>query len=260
MWLLVFAGFLWVAGVNCTATDKITQHILSDVVALASELEELKQDVAWLRTMRHIEEENGRSGRQLSPRVNNTGPVYTTYNIWGRRHCPTSSEEIYSGVAGGEYYSHTGGASDFQCLPMDPIYARTAPNEQSTRGLMYPVQYMGSWPNNAAYTASVNHDVPCAVCRARRSTHITVPARNVCPSGWTLEYKGFLLAAYQHSSSYDRSQYICVDELFETVPSTGSSVYAAQLFPAEGKCTSGGGLPCSPYIEGYELTCAVCSI
>ncbi|KAI8513820.1 hypothetical protein Bbelb_081440 [Branchiostoma belcheri] len=257
MWI-VFAAFLSVAGVKCATTDKITQHILSDVVALASSLEELKQDVAWLRTVRHIGEENVRSNRPLT--ANTTGPVYTTYNLWGRRHCPAPSEEIYSGVAGGDYYSHPGGASDFQCLPMDPIYARTAPGTQSTRGLMYPVQYKGSWSNNAAYTAAINHDVPCAVCRVPRSTHMVVPARNVCPSGWTLEYKGFLLAAYQHSSSYDRSQFICVDELFETVPSTGTDVSAALLFPAEGKCTSGGGLPCSPYIEGYELTCAVCSI
>ncbi|KAI8480744.1 hypothetical protein Bbelb_415370 [Branchiostoma belcheri] len=257
---VAFATFLWVTGVTCFGTDAITQHVLSDVAALASELEELKQDVALLKTTRHIKQENERIKRQWPLGINITGPVYTTYVIWGKRHCPTSSEEIYSGVAGGESYNHIGGASDFQCLPMDPIYARTTPGDQSTRGLMYPVEYEGSWSNNPTYSAAVQHDVPCAVCRARRSTHIMVPARNICPSGWTQEYKGFLMAAYQHSSSYYRSQYICVDEAFETVPSTGANTDGARLYPTEGKCTSGGGLPCSPYIDGYELTCTVCTI
>ena len=36
--------------------------------------------------------------------------------------CPPTASTLYSGVAGGSYYTHTGTAVDPLCLPHDPQY------------------------------------------------------------------------------------------------------------------------------------------
>ena len=81
-----------------------------------------------------------------------------------------------------------------------------------------------------------------------------MPARNVCPSGWTEEYHGYLMTAhYNHKSTRD---YICVDREAEYVPRSQANQDGALLYLVEGVC---GSLPCLPYVNGRELTCAVCT-
>ena len=87
-----------------------------------------------------------------------------------------------------------------------------------------------------------------------RGSMLMMPARNDCPSGWTEEYKGYLMTAYhghQHSTDF-----ICVDGDPEYVPGSHANKNGALLYPVEGVC---GSLPCLPYVSGRELTCAVCT-
>ena len=81
-----------------------------------------------------------------------------------------------------------------------------------------------------------------------------MPARNDCPSGWTEEYDGYLMAEYY--SHGRQSDYICVDENAEYVHGTRANRDGALLYPVEARC---GSLPCRPYVSGRELTCAVCT-
>ena len=53
-----------------------------------------------------------------------TGPKSggATYIRWGKSSCPTSSEEVYSGIAAGSHYSHSGGGTNYLCMPKVPEY------------------------------------------------------------------------------------------------------------------------------------------
>ena len=102
-----------------------------------------------------------------------------------------------------------------------------------------------------------NHEAPCVICFVKsRGSMLIMPARNDCPSGWTEEYHGYLMTEeYRHKSS---KVFICVDSVPEYVPGSGSKGNHAHalLYPVEGRC---GSLPCLPYVNGRELTCAVCT-
>jgi hypothetical protein len=82
-----------------------------------------------------------------------------------------------------------------------------------------------------------------------------IPARNVCPSGWNLEYKGYLMSAY-YGNNNGRTQFICVDGNAEGTTGSQSSQDGAVLYFVESIC---GSLPCPPYATGKELTCVVCT-
>ena len=81
-----------------------------------------------------------------------------------------------------------------------------------------------------------------------------MPARNDCPSGWTEEYHGYLMAEY-HAAKHS-TEFICVDGNPEYVHGSKQNKNGALLYLVEGVC---GSLPCLPYVEGRELTCAVCT-
>ncbi len=100
-----------------------------------------------------------------------------------------------------------------------------------------------------------DHDAPCAVCYTKsRGSHVMIPARNVCPSGWTLEYKGYLMSGYRGHKG--RTQFICVDGNAEATTGSQGNADGALLHFVESAC---GSLPCPPYANGNELTCAVCT-
>ena len=101
-----------------------------------------------------------------------------------------------------------------------------------------------------------NHDrdVPCAVCYVtQRSTVYMVPAKYTCPSGWTREYYGFLMAEHHNHSP---SQFTCVDTAFKSVIDSSKNHDGLLFFFVEGRC---GSLPCPPYDNTRELSCAVCT-
>ncbi len=53
-----------------------------------------------------------------------------------------------------------------------------------------------------------------------------------------------------------RTQFVCVDGNAEGTIGSQSDQDGALLYFAESKC---GSLPCPPYADGKELTCAVCT-
>ena len=166
-----------------------------------------------------------------------------------------------TGYAGGSYANHKGRAVNTLCLPRHPIYNKTQPGVQGGvgRGYVYGVEYEFDSSNSidAKYTELKNQEMSCAVCRAPRSTVLMVPGRNICYDGWTQEYRGYLIAGdYDFNAA---TKYECMDENPETVSDqvTGSN-NGAWFFFVESRCT--GSLPCPPYVDGNELTCAVCTL
>ncbi|CAB4016173.1 Hypothetical predicted protein [Paramuricea clavata] len=178
------------------------------------------------------------------------GSVYTR---WGRKSCRSGTTLLYSGVMGGSHYTHNGGGSNHLCMPLDPIYSKTVSGNQGY-SYVYGIEYeMNShaplFPKNLH-----DHEAVCAVCFAEsRGSQVMIPARNVCPKGWTREYNGYLMSEH---ISHKRSQFICVDGAPEARQGTQANLNGGLLYVVEGYC---GALPCLPYVQGSELTCAVCT-
>ena len=69
------------------------------------------------------------------------GKSGATYIRWGRTTCPgNGSSDVYSGYAGGSFYTHKDAAASMVCLPKDPIWKRYDDATQSG-GLMYGAEY-----------------------------------------------------------------------------------------------------------------------
>ena len=179
----------------------------------------------------------------------------TVYVRWGHTQCPSTAQLVYSGRAGGAHHTHSGGGSNPQCLPLDPNFLTPISNGPQHRDYMYGAEYFTYGDSNSPGNAAHFSDVPCAVCHvSNRTAAYMVPAKYTCPSGWTREYYGYLMTEYYKAH---RVQYICVDNAFKFVPGSASVKFNGMLLHfIEGRC---GSLPCLPYDETKELSCAVCT-
>lgn len=157
------------------------------------------------------------------------------------------------GKSVGGFYNNKGGTSDILCLPNNPEYLFTASGRQDKRSALVDVEYdtSGFPPANSVH----NHAMPCSVCMAPgRPTQLMLPGRRTCPSPhWTLEYSGYLQST---KKNWYRTVVICLDESPEAVPDSGSNDSGAELIHMEYRCREN----CGNYEDGYELTCAVCTI
>ena len=193
-----------------------------------------------------IKGQKGQNGVIIDNQLPSSGG--TVYVRWGHDRCPISAERVYTGRVGGSFYLHKGGGSDPQCLPQDPIYLQSINGSQ--RAYMYGAEY-----ETIVDIKNVDDlDVPCAVCYvSQRSSVYMVPAKYICPSGWTREYYGYLMASYY---DFYRTQYTCVDSELKAIAGSTLNLDGFLFYPVEGKC---GSLPCPPYNNNRELSCAVCT-
>eukprot|EP00058_Branchiostoma_floridae_P013331 XP_002598819.1 hypothetical protein BRAFLDRAFT_74504 [Branchiostoma floridae] len=200
----------------------------------------------------HVQGPAGEQGERGAD-GNGGGSVYIR---WGRTTCPndTDTSIIYDGIAGGTLHSHSGGGANYVCLPKEPEWGVFTDGNQGT-AYMYGAEYELTLGNNPFQGASLhNHDVPCAVCHVlSRGSKLMIPARLSCPSGWTREYKGYLMTEYLN---YHRSEFVCMDGEPEARPGGHVNENGALFYPVEGNC---GSLPCPNYVQGRELTCVVCT-
>ena len=179
----------------------------------------------------------------------NTGG--TVYTHWGSTSCPSPSTLVYSGRAGGSFYSHVGSGSNYLCLPDNPEYYSDG-KPTTYPAYVYASEYE-TW-GTEIQAATVNQNVPCAVCNTPLKATLMVPAKITCPTGWTREYDGFLMASYWAAQA---KTFVCVDKNPELVPGEaadhdGAAFYRSRL----GDCF---GLDCPPYDTKKDLTCVVCT-
>ena len=115
---------------------------------------------------------------------------------------------------------------------------------------------MFDWLSDALVGDAIqDHNVPCAVCKINRALQMMLPAKNVCYQGWTLEYKGYLVAqSYGHAG---KTEYVCLDESPEKDEAGHRNENGALMYKTVAKC---GSLPCPKYEEKRVLTCAICSM
>ena len=159
----------------------------------------------------------------------------------------------FPGFVGGSHYTDHGGGGEYICLPNKPKFDKYKDGYQSgsyVYGTEYEVSGYNPFKNNLH-----DHDAPCVVCYVKsRATQLMIPARNDCPSGWAEEYHGYLMA--DHYSHKHSTSFLCIDGEAEFVHGSHANNNGALLYLVEARC---GSLPCLPYVEGRELTCAVCT-
>ncbi|XP_021357936.1 uncharacterized protein LOC110453347 [Mizuhopecten yessoensis] len=179
------------------------------------------------------------------------GVVYTR---WGRKDCPAGNDTqlVYSGFAGGSFYTSPGGAANTLCMPREPVWGSSKDKAARDPAFVYGAEYedpgMFGMPN-------LNEDVSCAVCRNTVHSVITmVPGRATCYPGWTEAFHGLLTAGNPRLGA--ASEYLCVDEHPQAVLGGGNTNDDGRVFFAVlSKC---GSLPCPPYEDGKTLPCSVC--
>ena len=197
----------------------------------------------------------GLLGAQGDPGLQGPPAGGAVYTRWGRITCPTDQGTtlLYSGRAGGTRYDHNGGAANYLCLPNDPDHLQYRSGVQGWSPVAGVEYVYTGFPSLSSLSA---HNVPCAVCYvATRSVAVMVPAKTRCPTDWTVEYVGYLMAEYYNRNS--RTMYECVDKDPESVPGlNAASNPRAFLYLVEPYCN---GLSCPPYDAEKELTCVVCT-
>eukprot|EP00117_Sycon_ciliatum_P039596 scpid72405/ scgid29238/ len=184
-------------------------------------------------------------------------PVGVTYMHWGGTcNETTGAAPVYTGFIAGQFYSTIGSGANDICLPNDPEYNLFQAGFQNT-GIIYNAELEGDGFIKFRPFADVEALTPvCSVCYARdRNTQYVVVGKPTCPSGWTLEYAGYLQGS--HHRGQGRSENICIDENPQGVPGSElKDTDGAPLVPIEVAC---GELPCPPYVREKEVTCAVCT-
>jgi len=192
----------------------------------------------------------------------------STYVRWGRTTCNSGSTVLYKGFMAGSVWNDAGSGANYLCLPMDLQFSNYIVGRQNFSGSLYGVQYNlmeGYNINNKPFSfenvggQDLNfQDALCAVCHINRSTTVMIPGRQDCGKNithWKVEYKGYLMST---RFNQQRSEYICVDEAPEAQPASSENKLGGAIAPVQIGC---GILPCSSSdIDGYEITCAVCSV
>ena len=172
----------------------------------------------------------------------------TTFVRWGRSVCPNSTQLVYTGVVGGGEWSTPGSSGTVLCLPLNPVAGNLA------IGPALKSELLGA----EFHTDPDSHhdkDPVCSVCLTQgRSSSVLVPATTACPSGWTLDYSGFLMGSYpKDPAGHD---WVCVDSAMEPRLDSDRDEDGLKLFYTYTRC---GSLPCPPYHNDHLVNCAVCS-
>ena len=104
------------------------------------------------------------------------------------------------------------------------------------------------------YMIIMSH-VQCVILQLEK-TVVMIPAQYTCscPSSWTREYYGYLMA---ERSSHHRSTFECVDRYPQSVPGSIANTDGALFYHTEVRCNYG--IPCPSYDAQKEVMCVVCT-
>ena len=198
----------------------------------------------------------GHRGYTGPPGPSGSGGV--TYVRWGRTACPSVSgtDTVYDGITAGSRHEYHGGGANYICAVKDAQYHPQATTTNAGWGYLYGAEYRPQTGQALPSSRLNNRNIPCAVCEvSTRSKHIMVPGTYQCPSGWQVEYSGWLMAgSYRHGG---RNMFVCLDKYPEVAPGVAEYNYGALMYHIQGHCSYG--IPCPPYDIRKEMSCVVCT-
>ncbi|XP_019861921.1 PREDICTED: short-chain collagen C4-like [Amphimedon queenslandica] len=231
--------FLAISVLLATAFSAVTSNEEAHSLVNEEKVNDTLVRLVYLQILRGRDGRDGVSGRDGvkgergdKGEKGETGPVGpagpkcggVVYTRWGRKSCPTGAELLYEGITGGEANNSPGGGANYVCLHKDPQYLSS--HSPAYSGFMYGTEY--EW-SNGIFTGRDQHNAPCAVCyTSTKSVKLMIPARTSCPSSWTMEYRGYLMA--ERDAHKRNAVYECVDENVESVDGSGASAQGAMLF------------------------------
>lgn len=173
-----------------------------------------------------------------------------TYVRWGRTTCPTGASLVYEGITAGSRLDKYGGGANYICAVKRPLYLSGTTSHSSWKTHLYGTEYDTI---TTVLDYIENHNAPCAVCYVpKRSTKIMVPGTYGCPSYWTREYYGWLVASDEDLKA--RTEFVCLDRYPQVVPYMRHGQDIALFYHV---ASSNDGLPY--YRLNRELSCAVCT-
>lgn len=175
------------------------------------------------------------------------------FTNWGRNDCPSTSTLVYQGYVGGAHYSHSGSGANTLCLTNSPVWAVF--NDADHNGaLVYAAEFETSGYGLASLVGLHNYDPVCAVCEVDGANEtMMIPGTTNCPSGWTKQYGGYLMANHY---TQRKSEYVCVNASPMTT-GTNSDCNGTLWYPTETEM--GALVQGSPYFQDREMTCVVCT-
>jgi hypothetical protein len=192
----------------------------------------------------------------------------TSFIRWGRTVCPVGSQKLYKGYMAGKNYNKAGSGGNYLCAHENPKFLGGAPGfiGNGVAGILTGVEFQlhGEYGNTLFKNDNIpgggalyNQDLPCVRCYVADATdQMMIPGRPDCgSSGYDLMYYGYL-ASMDEWSDRQPSDYICLDEKPEGRAGGSGDENNAFIYPVEVQC---GSLPCNPYVDGMEVTCAVCT-
>jgi hypothetical protein len=188
----------------------------------------------------------------------------TSFIRWGRTVCPTGSRLLFKGYMAGKDINKTGSGGNILCAHEDPRFVRGVPGRAlgysgALRGfeLHLEAAHANLFSNqNVPDGNLIGQDLPCVVCYVAEATDkLVITGRPDCgTTGYNLMYSGFLTSEAEWEGR-QAGEYVCLDESPEGRVGGSAADTNAVLYPVEVRC---GSLPCNPYIDGMEVTCAVC--
>jgi len=244
------------------------QRSASEVLSLKAQIEELKivqqlvadyQQLLYktAKTDEKLNEITATAGGftafidSVQSTVSNIPLPKTTYIHWGRQTCSRNATLVYPGLAAAGY-------TDTLCMPLTADYNRSrAAAATSPGGLILTALYKTDYSTVPSLLDQNMKNVGCAMCEVEGAQHhMMVPAKLTCPTGWTKQYYGWLMATIELPSargSLSTGDYVCVDDLGEGVPFIGG---LARMYPVE---TDGFVVWLQdPSLLFRELACVVC--
>ncbi|XP_033755536.1 short-chain collagen C4-like [Pecten maximus] len=240
----------------CPTSAKDRRILMSDPAYVAQELNHLQSELQQLQAKVSTQQQTIDSQQSTITTLTSQGGQGVIYTRWGRKDCPegNGNQLVYTGFAGGSWYSASGAAATTLCMPSDPIWG---PHKNAT--LTYPSYLYGAEYDDTTIfgMADLNEDVPCAVCKNTAHSIINmIPGRTTCYPGWTEAYEGLLTSGYPKNAG--ASEFLCMDGHPQAVLGGGSRNDNGLLFYAVlAQC---GSLPCPPYEDNKVLSCVVCMI
>jgi len=188
------------------------------------------------------------------------------FTVWGRQTCAGNGELVYSGAMAGGKRTNPGGSATYMCIPTVKPFATAGFVGADQGGTAIDMIELRSendltggntrWSknNNLAFD-----DMSCAVCKVNSPNTLVVAGHTTCPTGYSLDYRGWLAA--EHYSSPKVTSHIC---LFNTpqghVGQSEGNNGRGMLYLTELERI---GLPPNGIANGYkydfELSCAQCS-
>ncbi|XP_056002558.1 uncharacterized protein LOC125662613 [Ostrea edulis] len=209
--------------------------LLNDPQTLLTQIEALQRETQTMKT------------EMNTMRTQVTTQQTQIHSLENKRH--------EDGITGGKPHHEPGGGVNTLCLPHDPDNAsHNFPTSLQSAAHVYGDEYEFTYGNIAR-----DDDVPCAVCHLQSATSVLmIPAKTTCPSGWTMQYHGYLVTD-NDDSGWHVTDFISLhgDPEYLTEGARQHNLNGHVLYPVAAVC---GSLPCPPYKSGQYITCVVCSL